>query len=175
MNSTVEPVALRDFVRAITRAATPVTVVTSEYAGRPLGQTVSALSRVSDDPPVLSASIRKRSPINEIIRSRGAFNVSVLGPEHRTIADCFAGRVHSGRPPFTFAEAEWERGRNNVPVLAGAVASLECVLHDSTEIGSHVLYLGLVQRASHTDKEPLLHLRGNYRHLSAPDMEGHRR
>ena len=172
MKSTLTPIGTRDYIRAISCAATPVTIVTTGTDNLRWGQTVSAVSRVSDEPAILGVCINRRSPINAAIQNSGAFNVSLLGPEHRCAADTFAGRSREGRPPFTFAEGEWADGRNGLPVYAGSVAAFECVLHDVTDVGSHHLYLGEVRHVVHTDAEPLLHLRGTYRTLSAHNTEG---
>lgn len=173
MKSTLMPVDARDFVHAISCAATPVTIVTTGAGGDRWGQTVSAVCRVSDEPAVLGVCINRRSPINAAIRACGAFNVSLLGPGHHSAADAFAGRQRDGRAPFTFVEGEWRDGLNGLPVYVDNVAAFECALHSVTDIGSHHLYLGEVRHVAHTDAEPLLHMRGNYRTLAAHHTEGH--
>ncbi|ANI40090.1 oxidoreductase [Mycolicibacterium vaccae ATCC 25954] len=173
VKSTLTPVGAREFVRAISCAATPVTIVTTDADGLRWGQTVSAVSRVSDEPAVLGVCINRRSPINAAIRACGSFNVSLLGPEHHSAADSFAGRLHAGRPAFTFLDDEWRSGANGLPVFVDSVAAFECELHSITDVGSHHLYLGEVRNVAHTDAEPLLHMRGSYRTLAAHTTEGH--
>jgi flavin reductase len=173
VKSTLTPTGTREFIRAISCAATPVTIVTTHAGDARWGQTVSAVSRVSDEPAVLGVCINRRSPINEAIRTSGAFNVSLLGTEHHGAADTFAGRHRDGRLPFTFGEHEWVDGVNGLPVYADSVAAFECALHSVTDVGSHHFYLGEVRHVVHTDAEPLLHLRGAYRTLSAHNTEGH--
>ncbi|MGE2716616.1 flavin reductase family protein [Mycolicibacterium litorale] len=177
MNTTIPLVAPRDFIRAITRTATPVTIVTAQTDGARLGQTVSAFNRVSDEPAIIGVCINRRSPIHRVIGCCGAFNVSVLAREHSGVADSFAGRSGPGRPAFTFLDQEWRTGDNGLPVFADGLATFECTVHSITEIGSHLLYLGEVGRAVHRDAEPLLHQRGSYRTLAEQDaeqeMEGH--
>lgn len=173
VKSTLTAVDAGAFVRAISCAATPVTIVTTADDGTRWGQTVSAVSRVSDEPAVLGVCINRRSPINAAIRSRGAFNVSLLGPGHHSAADSFAGRRHPDRPVFTFVDDEWHPGENGLPVFVDSVAAFECTLHSVADVGSHHLYLGGVRRVAHTDAEPLLHLRGSYRTLAANPTEGH--
>ncbi|KRD19210.1 hypothetical protein ASE48_23110 [Mycobacterium sp. Root265] len=173
VKSTLTPTGTREFIRAISCAATPVTIVTTHTGDTRWGQTVSAVSRVSDEPAVLGVCINRRSPINAAIRTSGAFNVSLLGPEHHGAADAFAGRRRDGRLPFTFADSEWADGVNGLPVYIDSVAAFECALHSVTDVGSHHLYLGEVRHVVHTDAEPLLHLRGAYRTLSAHTTEGH--
>ena len=167
MKSTLTHVETPEFIRAISCAATPVTIVTSLADDTRWGQTVSAVSRVSDEPAVLGVCINRRSPLNAVIEACSAFNVSLLGPGHHGVADSFAGRHQDHRAAFTFVDEEWGVGRNGLPVFLDSVATFECALHEVTEIGSHQLYLGTVGRVTHTESEPLLHLRGRYRTLSA--------
>ncbi|MCP2253762.1 flavin reductase [Prauserella aidingensis] len=161
----------RAFVKACSRTATPVTIVTSadvsrELGQRELGQTVSAFSRVSDDPPVLGVCIQQRSPLNDVIAVREAFNVSVLAAGQDRVADTFAGREAPGRPRFSFRDDEWSGGSNGLPLLDGAAVSFECGLLGVQDIGTHVLHLGRVVTARHGDADPLVHLRGSYRTLA---------
>ncbi|MGU3501482.1 flavin reductase family protein [Mycobacterium sp. C31M] len=162
----------RDFIRAVSCAATPVTIVTTRAHDLRWGQTVSAVSRVSDEPAVLGVCINRRSPINAAIQHGAEFNVSLLGPGHHSAADTFAGRPRGDRAPFTFDDDEWSHGLNGLPVYTDSVASFECALLSVTDVGSHHLYLGEVRHVAHTDAEPMLHLRGSYRTLSANHTEG---
>lgn len=175
MKTTLTPVAAKDYLRAISCAATPVTIVTTDAQDTRWGQTVSAVSRVSDEPAILGVCINRRSPINQAIDSAGVFNVSLLGYQQRSVADSFAGRTHPQRPAFTFLDGEWSTGLNGLPIFSDSVAAFECELHSVTVVGSHHLYLGQVSHVVHTDAEPLLHLRGNYRALAAHHTEGQRR
>ncbi|GAA1233752.1 flavin reductase family protein [Prauserella halophila] len=159
------------FVKACSRTATPVTIVTSADPSGGLGQTVSAFSRVSDDPPVLGVCIQQRSPINDVIAAGEEFNVSVLAAGQERVADTFAGREAPGRPRFSFLDEEWSGGRNGLPLLDGAAVAFECGLLGVQDVGTHFLYLGRVLRARHADAEPLVHLRGAYRTLAGERHE----
>lgn len=77
--NTMPLVAPHDFVRAITRTATPVSIVTAQGGGVRLGQTVSAFNRVSDEPAILGVCINRRSPIHAVIRACGVQRLSA-GP-----------------------------------------------------------------------------------------------
>lgn len=173
MKTILTPVAAHDYIRAISCAATPVSIVSTRARDTRWGQTVSAVSRVSDEPAILGVCINRRSPINAAITSTGSFNVSLLGYEQRCVADSFAGRQLTERSPFTFLDDEWRDGLNGLPVFIDSVAAFECELHTVTTVGSHHLYLGQVRHVVHTDTEPLLHVRGNYRALAARHTEGH--
>lgn len=163
----------RSFVRACSRTATGVNIVTTASSeGQIFGQTVSAVTRVSDEPAVLGVCLQQRSPLNAELPVSGLFNISALNSSQSEIADSFAGRGTEVRPRFTFLPDEWSLGNAEIPLLKGAAAHFECDLIDRIPVGSHWLYLGQVLRASCADVDPLLYLRGSYRGL-APTPEGH--
>src|SRR5436190_4986272 len=58
-----------EFVDAMSRAATGVTVVTSDGIAGRFGQTVSAMCSVSADPPTLLVCINRKSPICDAIQT----------------------------------------------------------------------------------------------------------
>lgn len=163
----------RSFVRACSRTASGVNIVTTASdEGQIFGQTVSAVTRVSDEPAVLGVCIQSRSPLNDVLTARRRFNVSALSASQSPVADSFAGRGTESRPSFTFLPDEWSFGDGEIPLLKDAAAHFECELIDNISIGSHWLYLGRVFSATSADAEPLLYLRGSYREL-APTSEGH--
>lgn len=163
----------RSFVRACSRTVTGVNIVTTaSEKGQIFGQTVSAVTRVSDEPAVLGICIQNRSPLNDVLTTRRRFNVSALNVSQSPVADSFAGRSTTPRPSFTFLPDEWSFGEGEIPLLKDAAAHFECELVDTISVGSHWLYLGQVLSATSADTEPLLYVRGSYREL-APTSEGH--
>src|SRR3954451_16704133 len=97
------------FVAAMGAALTSVTVVSTDgHAGR-LALTVSAMTSVSADPPMLLVCINRASPLLGALRANGCFAVNVLGEHQAAIADTFAGRPPTGEP-YAFGCATWEAG-----------------------------------------------------------------
>src|SRR5215207_1778933 len=68
-----------------------VVVLTTTDGGRRQGMTVSAVSSLSLDPPMLLACLHGRSPTQEAVRRSGRFAVNILGEDQGQLAERFAG------------------------------------------------------------------------------------
>jgi flavin reductase (DIM6/NTAB) family NADH-FMN oxidoreductase RutF len=61
----------------------------------------------------------------------------------------------------------WQPGAAlGLPVLDGALAQLECRLHQMLPGGDHTIFVGEVVAAQLGDATPLLYFRSAYRHLA---------
>ena len=90
-------------------AATGVSVVTTEGLAGRFGLTVSAISSVSAEPPMLLACVNRKSPAVAAIDRNGRFAVNVLGLNSKDVAEVFAGRPKDGKP-YDFERHGWEEG-----------------------------------------------------------------
>jgi flavin reductase len=154
------------FARAMNQSATAVTVVTSEGPGGRVGQTVSAMSTVSTDPPMLLVCISDRSPAGQVIRQNGTFRVNVLGIQHDHVSDTFAGRPWHGKGPWDFTCGDWILKPGVDPRLADAVSSFRCTLAQHVPAGTHGIYIGTATEVHSAEGvEPLVYLKRIYRRL----------
>lgn len=153
------------FVAVMGRAATGVSVVTTDGAAGRFGVTVSAISSVSAEPPLVLACINRRSPVAAAIDGNGAMAVNVLGEHQQPIADTFAGRPVAG-PPYDFGCAHWRANRTGSPVLVDAVAVFDCTLEAAYDAGSHRIFIGRVVEALGGDGDPLVYARRAYRRIT---------
>ena len=99
-------VGVEAFLGAMRVQATAVNVVTSDGPGGRVGVTVSAMSSVSAEPPLILACVNRRSPCVATIRENGVFCINALSAEQSHLADTFAGRPNAG-VPFDFRAASW--------------------------------------------------------------------
>jgi flavin reductase (DIM6/NTAB) family NADH-FMN oxidoreductase RutF len=150
-----------DFVNAMARAVTGVSVVTTVGTAGRMAVTVSAVSSVSADPPMVLACINRQSPACKAIRSNGIFCVNVLSADQRHVSDSFAGQPADGRP-FDFACACWSAGATGAPKLEGAVATFDCVISASHDAGTHTVFIGRVVGVAEDDGAPLLYTLRSY-------------
>src|SRR3990172_7510414 len=105
--------------------ATGIPVVTTFDDGRPQGITVNALSSVSLDPPLVMVALDRRRFITPSVRAAGRFAVNVLGEDQQALSVCFSGApVQPDRGAF--CGAAWSPGASGMPLLEGAIATLEC-------------------------------------------------
>lgn len=150
------------FVAAMRQAASGVTVVTAtEAGGRRWGVTVSAMTSVSAEPPLLLVCINAKSPVCAAIEAAGAFCVNVLAEDQSEVSDVFAGRVV---PPSgeRFDCGGWREGATGAPGLAGAAARFHCRLEACHAHGSHRIFIGRALEAEAGAARPLLYCDRSY-------------
>lgn len=134
--------------------ATGVTVVTTLDGDRPQGITVNALSSVSLDPPLVMVALDRGRLITPIIHRARRFAVNVLGEGQQALSDCFAGApVTPGRDGF--CGAAWQPGETSLPLLAGAIATLECTVVETYRAGDHDLFVARVDEVGNSPHHPL--------------------
>ena len=148
------------------RFATGVTVVTTVADGQPQGITVNALSSVSLEPPLVMVALDRRRFITPMVRANGRYAVNVLGEGQQALSDCFAhAAVRPGREDF--CGARWHPGMTGLPLLDGAIATLECTVVQTFSAGDHDLFIGRVDALDDDDPSgelsgPLLYFRRRY-------------
>jgi flavin reductase (DIM6/NTAB) family NADH-FMN oxidoreductase RutF len=122
---------------------------------------VSSASSASADPPLVLACIQRRSLVNGAIHANGVFCVNVLAIGQEQISDNFAGRSRDCAT-FDFASARWTIGKTGAPVLKGAVAVFDCLLHSTHGAGSHTVFFGRVLDVIEGEDWPLIYGRRSY-------------
>jgi flavin reductase (DIM6/NTAB) family NADH-FMN oxidoreductase RutF len=145
-----------NFIAAMGAAATGVSVITTEGLAGKFGLTVSAISSVSADPPMLLACVNRKSPAVAAIMQNGRFAVNLLGSNNQEVAEIFAGRPRSGNP-YDFTRHDWEAGETGMPVLGDATATFECEIECSQDAGSHRVFIGRVITAKRNTAELLVY------------------
>lgn len=157
--------AMRD---VMSRFATGVTVLT--VGGEQVhGMTANAFTSVSLDPPLVLCCVANKAWMNAAIISAGSFGVSVLGADQESVARYFADR----RRPMgeaQFAGGDWLPGpQTGAPVLATALAWLECDLVQVRDGGDHSIFLGQVLNMNRSDSgSALLFFGGGFGHIVPP-------
>ena len=89
--------------------------------------------------------------------------------DEAALADCFAGAdVTPNRDAF--CGALWDPGKTGLPLLRGAIATLECTVVNRFEAGDHMLFVGRVEAVSlHEDPpRPLLYHGRRYLRIESP-------
>lgn len=153
-----------DFLDAMARTAAAVTVVTTDGLAGRFGQTVSAATSVTADPPTVLVCLFKGTAMADALLVNGCFAVNVLAPAQRPLADTFAGRGTVARR-YVFGP-EWRTLRTGSPIHPEVTAVLDCQLHDTVEVGTHLIVLGRVVAALSRPVEGLTYRdRGYGRHV----------
>lgn len=150
-----DPRALRN---AFGTFMTGVTVVTAhDKNGDPLGFTANSFASVSIDPPLILVCLANSSQNYDALVNAPGFAVNILSETQLDVSNTFARPVKD-----RFASVSWHNGPNGAPILDGASAWFDCVMHKTVEAGDHVILIGEVLAFDHTATPGLGYTRGAY-------------
>jgi flavin reductase (DIM6/NTAB) family NADH-FMN oxidoreductase RutF len=168
MNSAVRNISIDrevsagEFRRAMRHLAGGVSVITAGRANDITGMTVTSVSSLSVDPPTLIVSINRDSSSWPLIKRLGFFGVNILTADQLDVAERFTGKGGL-KGADRFAGAEWFTGASGVPLLAGALAAIDCEVEDIVERHSHAIVIGRVLDVqSSTRTAALAYWQGQY-------------
>lgn len=147
------------------RFATGVSVVSARHGPLLSGMTANAVASISVDPPLMMASINRRSETHVAIVGSHAFSINVLASDQQALAECFAQRT-TARKLTGFCDAPWHEAETGSPILEGALAYFDCRIVDRVAAGTHTIFVGEIVAAGYReDAEPLLWFGSQYREL----------
>jgi len=149
-----------EFRRVMGHFATGVTVVTTLRSdGSPCGLTASAVCSVSLDPTMILICVDREADTHDCIDQRGIFAVNVL-PENP--GETLARRFAADDVEDKFRGVAFREEHTGAPVLADALAWLDCRVAQRVEAGDHTVFIGEVLGADSGEGTPLLYYRGGY-------------
>jgi flavin reductase (DIM6/NTAB) family NADH-FMN oxidoreductase RutF len=149
MNSIVRSVSIEtevtasDFRNAMRQLTGGVSVVTAGRGRDISGMTVTSVSSLSVDPPALIVSINRESSSWPLVKRYGFFGVNILTSDQLDIAERFTGKGGL-KGVDRFAGARWLTRASGVPLLADALAAIDCEVEDIVERHSHAIIVGRV-------------------------------
>src|ERR1700744_1020183 len=151
---------------AMGQFATGVTVITTQDpSGQPFGSTANAVTSVSLRPPLVLACLRQESETLAALFERRRVAINVLHSSQVELSDRFAHPANADT-----WDSVAHRSAEGIPLLDGAIATLECELHDVADGGDHAVVVGHVVALEHaeSDADPLLFYGGSYRRIGGP-------
>jgi flavin reductase (DIM6/NTAB) family NADH-FMN oxidoreductase RutF len=94
---------------------------------------------------------------------RGAqhFGINVLGEDQQELSERFARRGAD-----RFDGLAWIAGQTGVPLIPGALAAMECRVHQRFVSGDHDIFVGEMLRSQVIEGEPLIYFASRYRGLN---------
>ncbi len=158
-------VSSESFREALRHFPSGVTIVTVVAGGEQHGLTVSAFASVSPEPPLVSVMIDHRHRAYELFEADDAvFAVNILHEDQLELSNRFAWVKNEDR----FAEGDWKTAATGAPVLADALAWLDCTIFSRAAAGTHTIYVGQVEasRAPRAEGPPLVYWNRGYRRLA---------
>lgn len=151
----IDPKALRNALGAFITGVTVIT--THEEDGTPRGFTANSFTSVSLDPPLILACIANTASSFPVFSERSHFAVNILSESQKNVSGIFASKQAD-----KFDQVEWRRGSTGSPLLAGAVSTLDCIVHERIQSGDHLILVGRVVDIDYTTDTPLGFCRGAY-------------
>ena len=148
------------FRQAMGYFASGVTVVTTTEGGRNYGMTISSFTSLSLRPPLVLVCVDTGASCHAAIEVARGFVINILEEHQEHLSRKFAVPGED-----KFAGVAWHAGLLGLPVLDGALASIECRLHAALPGGDHTIFVGEVVEAMLRDGSPLLYFRRGYHEL----------
>ncbi|HYI12938.1 MAG TPA: flavin reductase family protein [Thermoanaerobaculia bacterium] len=156
------PIDDASFKLAMSHFASGVTVVTTEHEGEPYGMTVASFASLSLHPPLVLVCLEKTARTHDAVTAAGVFGVSILALMQEEISGRFASRKIEDK----FTGIAVRRGELGVPLIEGAICTLECRVHATLPGGDHTIVVGEVVDSATGDADPLVYFRSGYRDLA---------
>ncbi len=164
-----------EFRKALGQFATGVTVVTTAHEGVFAGMTASSFTSVSLDPPLVLFCADKRARSGMNVGAAGFFAVNLLAESQRDLSDLFAGKGTDQDRTDKLVQIG-QRAETGAPIIAGALAWLDCRVDQAIDAGDHIIYVGLVVASGVRDADaPLVYWRGNYQRLDEETLQRNKR
>lgn len=145
------------FRHVVGHLASGVTVVTTRLPEANYGMTASSVTSLSVEPPMMLACLNNATPTTLAVARAGRFGINILGQGHGYLAQQFA--VPSDDK---FCGVSLTDGVLDVPLLADALACLECRVEEQVMGGTHTIFLGRVEGATANLGSPLTYFRGGF-------------
>lgn len=118
-------------------------VLTAETAdGRTAAATVNWVTQTSFSPPLVAVAVKADSSANAVVGDAGAFALNILGKAQPGVAFAFFKSVE--RSGDKIGDEPVEAGEAGVPLLANAVAAVECKVVETVARGDHHIVVGEV-------------------------------
>ena len=158
----IDAAAFKKGMRHLAASVTLITTCEGKLRG---GLTATAVCSVSAEPPQILVCVNKTASAHDTIGKAGFFCVNILAPEHRKIAERFAG-MDGVEGDARFGDmGEWSTLTTGAPVLKGCPVSFDCKLVTEVAAGTHTIYIGqIVDIALDAAALPLVYADGNFVH-----------
>ncbi len=148
-----------EFRAALGTFATGVTIVTARKAdGTLVGLTANSFNSVSLSPALVLWSLARAAGSFHTFSNGSHYAINVLGADQQLLARRFSEKVAN-----RFEGVQWESGIGGAPLIQGAIAHFECFNRSQYQEGDHIIFVGEVERCSHTaGASPLLYHGGKF-------------
>ena len=144
---------------------TNVGLITSDG---PYGQNIMAAEwthHISYSPGLIAVCIGSKKATFDNIRKTKKFGVNIASINQSVISSIsggFTGKEVDKIKALKELGFKFYKGENGILMVEGAAMNAECKLFKEIQLGSHVMLVGEVTKASALEKEPLAYHKGKY-------------
>jgi flavin reductase (DIM6/NTAB) family NADH-FMN oxidoreductase RutF len=143
-----------DLREAMARLAAGVAVLAAPDGDGFRGLTVTSLTGVSLEPPLVLVCLDRLSQTRDLVLEARRFAISVLARGQGFVAERFSGRAPVVER--TWRDVPHFLAPGGLPVIDGALAWLECGVAQVHEAGDHDIVVGAVEAAGIGPGDPLV-------------------
>ncbi len=149
----------RNGLRQLAGAVSVIATGSGETRG---GLTATSVTSLTVDPPTILVTVNRSASAYPTLTAERRFTVNILSDRQQPIADRFSGRT-GAKGAERFDGSSWTTLATGAPVLADALAVIDCALEEVIERHSHGILIGRVKALRlDTEAGALLYWRGIY-------------
>ncbi len=119
----------------------------SRAGGRRNLMTLNWATQLSLQPRLVGVSVERTALTQRLVAEGGAFALSILAREDRAVVRRFVKPAEDDPDAGTLSGHPVRTELTGAPILAAALAWLDCELRDTVDCGSHRLFIGEVLAA----------------------------
>ena len=132
-------------------------IVSSKSGEKMNGYISNSVFQVTAEPPRIAVTCSKDNYSADIIKESQVFSISVLS---QNASSDIIGRFgyKSGKDTDKFEGTDWSEGELGVPIVTeDTIASFECKVTQTFDVGSHLIFIGDVVKADllEANQDPL--------------------
>lgn len=154
-------IEIEAFKEAAAHFASGVTVITTVLGGKLYGTTVSAVSALSENPPMMLTCLKSTSSTHDAVLSAGVFAINILAEGQGGVARQFGRK---GDDKFEGVSVTYSK-HDAVPMIDGALASIVCRVVDQPRGGTHTVFFGQAIETRSDSGNPLAYFKGSFGRL----------
>ena len=133
---------ITDIDRAFNVQIRGVMVITTKWGGKLNGMSAAWVSRASEQPFLVMASVYKKNYSHDLIQNSRIFAVNYLVEGQQNLAIHFGKQ--SGREVDKFRKVLYSTDKTGAPILKDCLAFLDCRVINQMDSGDHTIFLGKV-------------------------------
>lgn len=160
MQDEATPTIRQQFLLAMRKMASSVTILTKADPAGAIGMTATAVCSLSADPPAVIVCVNQSASLCSVLDLGEQFAINLLAEGQDELAQCFGSASHRGE---RFSRGGWRHDIADAPFLEDGMGTLFCTVADLHTFGSHAIVVASVDSIRLSDERaPLLYANGSF-------------